>query len=67
MAIMTPLKPRMGRRVTLCLAMTTWLLGILISWPYLIVYTTAEVSEERVVCYPEWPDGSSGESMYEYM
>lgn len=71
MAIMTPLRPRMGKTVTLCLALTIWLLGVAISSPYLFFYTTyVEVyqdGEERVICYGDWPDGETNASMYEYM
>lgn len=65
---MTPLRPRMGKTVTLCVAMTTWLLGIAISFPNFMFYTTYEdESGERVVCYAEWPDGATNESTMEYM
>ncbi|XP_017769026.1 PREDICTED: tachykinin-like peptides receptor 99D isoform X2 [Nicrophorus vespilloides] len=71
MAIMTPLRPRMGRSVTLCLAMSTWVLGIAISSPYLFVFTTFtekyKNGEERVICYAQWPDGATNESLYEYI
>ncbi|ENN72174.1 hypothetical protein D910_08482 [Dendroctonus ponderosae] len=70
MAIMTPLKPRMGRMVTLVLALSTWVLGIIIGMPSLLYYKTYKDTysngEERVICYPEWPDGISNESLYEY-
>ncbi|XP_030767663.1 tachykinin-like peptides receptor 99D [Sitophilus oryzae] len=70
MAIMTPLKPRMGRMVTLILALLTWILGIIIGMPSLLFYktyrTTYSNGEDRIVCYPEWPDGYSSESVYEY-
>ncbi|RZB84953.1 7tm 1 domain containing protein, partial [Asbolus verrucosus] len=71
MAIMTPLRPRMGRTVTVLLAVTTWLLGILIGSPSLIFFRTYTMpykdGEERVICYPEWPDGPTNESMIEYV
>lgn len=71
MAIMTPLRPRMGRTVTICLAMSTWLLGIAISSPYLFYYTTYilpyQDGQQRIICYGEWPDGSTNESLLEYM
>ncbi|KAF7268202.1 tachykinin-like peptides receptor 99D isoform X1 [Rhynchophorus ferrugineus] len=70
MAIMTPLKPRMGRMVTLVLALFTWILGILIGMPSLLFYKTYRNiylnGEERVICYQEWPDGMGSESIYEY-
>ncbi|KAF5295075.1 hypothetical protein FQA39_LY13226 [Lamprigera yunnana] len=71
MAIMTPLRPRMGRTVTLCLAMCTWLLGVAISSPSLFYYTTyiEQYSEEqqRIICYAAWPDGDTNESLQEYI
>ncbi|XP_066256638.1 uncharacterized protein [Euwallacea similis] len=71
MAIMTPLKPRMGRIVTLALVVITWVLGIIIGLPSLLYYKTYRDTysngEERVICYPEWPDTrNSNESLYEY-
>ncbi|XP_063906741.1 tachykinin-like peptides receptor 99D isoform X2 [Zophobas morio] len=71
MAIMTPLRPRMGRSVTVLLAVTTWLLGIIIGSPSLMFFRTYTMpykdGEERVICYPEWPDGTTNESMMEYV
>nr|XP_970102.3 PREDICTED: tachykinin-like peptides receptor 99D isoform X2 [Tribolium castaneum] len=70
MAIMTPLRPRMGRTVTVLLAVTTWLLGVIIGSPSLMFFRTYTMpykdGEERVICYPEWPDGTTNESMMEY-
>ncbi|XP_018330167.1 tachykinin-like peptides receptor 99D isoform X2 [Agrilus planipennis] len=71
MAIMTPLKPRMGRMATVLVAISTWVLGILISSPQLIFYTTYEETfsdgEKRIVCYGEWPDGDTINSFHEYI
>jgi len=71
MAIMYPLRPRMGRRTTLCTAMGIWVLGIALSLPNILVYTTAVLEypngEKRIVCYQEWPDGTGSESIQEYM
>ncbi|KAH0815195.1 hypothetical protein GEV33_007596 [Tenebrio molitor] len=68
---MTPLRPRMGRTVTVLLAVSTWLLGIIIGSPSLMFFRTYTMpykdGEERVICYPEWPDGSTNESMMEYI
>lgn len=66
MAIMTPLRPRMGRIVTLSLAIATWVLGAIISSPNLYVYTTFALPE-RIICYSEWPDGLTGVSKLDYM
>lgn len=68
---MTPLKPRMSKTVTLLLTVTTWLLGIVIGTPSLLYFKTGTLlykdGEPRVVCYQEWPDGSTNHSMLEYM
>ncbi|KAL1489399.1 hypothetical protein ABEB36_014301 [Hypothenemus hampei] len=71
MAIMTPLKPRMGRLVTLVLALLTWVVGIIMGMPSLLYYKTYRDTysngEERIICYPEWPDGlGTQQSLYEY-
>lgn len=66
MAIMNPLKPRMGKRATLCIAAAIWIVGIIISSPMLLFFTTFEL-QDRVVCYSEWPDGPSNHSMQEYV
>jgi tachykinin receptor 3 len=71
MAIMSPLKPRMGKRITLCIAATTWIVGFVISAPMLFFFTTFTMElkngEVRVVCYSEWPDGATNYSMQEYV
>lgn len=67
---MTPLKPRMGKTLTLLLALLTWILGILIGIPSLIFFQTETDGSERVICYMKWPDVETGkinESMQEYM
>ncbi|CRK94894.1 CLUMA_CG008386, isoform A [Clunio marinus] len=51
MAIMNPLKPRMGKRATLCIAVSIWLGN----------------DNVRVVCYAEWPDGATNHSLQEYV
>ncbi|XP_001652376.3 tachykinin-like peptides receptor 99D [Aedes aegypti] len=66
MAIMNPLRPRMGKRATLCIAAAIWIVGIIISSPMLLFFTTFEL-QDRVVCYSEWPDGPSNHSMQEYV
>ncbi|XP_018575891.1 tachykinin-like peptides receptor 99D [Anoplophora glabripennis] len=70
MAIMTPLKPRMGKTLTLLLALLTWILGILIGIPSLIFFRTETDGGERIICYMKWPDVETGkinESMQEYI
>ncbi|XP_063218369.1 tachykinin-like peptides receptor 99D, partial [Bacillus rossius redtenbacheri] len=68
-AIMNPLRPRMGRRTTLCIAAGIWALGTVLSLPMLVFFTTY-VQEfpngnTRVVCYTEWPDGPTTASYQE--
>lgn len=62
MAIMNPLRPRMGRRATLCIAAAIWIAGVILSFPNLLVFKAELVEEDRYVCYPEWPDGSTNHS-----
>ncbi|XP_048507058.1 tachykinin-like peptides receptor 99D isoform X2 [Athalia rosae] len=73
MAIMNPLRPRMGRRATLCIAVAIWMVGAVLSLPMLLFYTTFTQNfvngEVRVICYSDWPnrtdDGLSyGEYLY---
>lgn len=66
MAIMTPLRPRMGKTVTLCAGVTIWLLSIAVSCPNFMYFTTIEM-KERILCYAEWPDGATNSSTLEYM
>uniref|UniRef100_A0A336N439 CSON011384 protein n=2 Tax=Culicoides sonorensis TaxID=179676 RepID=A0A336N439_CULSO len=69
-AIINPLKPRMGKRTTLCIAAGIWIVGIILSCPMLLFFTTFDEElkngEIRIVCYAEWPDGPTNHSMIEY-
>lgn len=71
MAIMSPLRPRMGKRTTLCIAGAIWILGIILSSPNLFFFTTYNQKltngEIRIVCYLEWPDGPTNHSLQEYV
>ncbi|CAO1423084.1 unnamed protein product [Diamesa tonsa] len=71
MAIMNPLKPRMGKRATLCIAVLIWIFGIILSCPNLVFFTTYDLhlknGEVRIVCYAEWPDGPTNHSLQEYL
>ncbi|XP_046143236.1 tachykinin-like peptides receptor 99D isoform X5 [Osmia bicornis bicornis] len=73
MAIMNPLRPHMGRRATLCVAIVIWIVGAILSLPMLLFYTTYTQNfangEVRVICYGDFPnkdqDGLSyGEYLY---
>lgn len=70
MAIMNPLRPRMGRKMTLGIAAGIWIVGIFFSIPNLIFYTlevvTYKEGRQRRVCFMVWPDGPSTESEQEY-
>ncbi|KAK6645153.1 Tachykinin-like peptides receptor 99D [Polyplax serrata] len=70
MAIMNPLRPRMGRKMTLAIAAGIWIVGTALSIPNLIFYTLEVVKfengHERRVCYMIWPDGPTNESIQEY-
>lgn len=69
MAIMKPLRQRMGKRTTLAIAGAVWLLGIILSLPNILTYTTyrheMDNGDYRIICYTEWPDGQTNESMME--
>ncbi|VEN54689.1 unnamed protein product, partial [Callosobruchus maculatus] len=69
MAIIKPLQPRMGRKLTLLVALGTWLTGILMGIPYLLYFKTYTLEDEngRIVCYMEWPDGITNDSYQEYI
>lgn len=60
---MNPLRPRMGKRTTLCIAAVIWILSFILSGPMLYVFTTFDLPPSngavRVVCYSEWPDGAT--------
>lgn len=61
----------MGKAITMGLALSTWLLGVLLSCPHFVFYTTYVMhfkdGEDRVICYAQWPDGNTNESLYEYL
>lgn len=72
MAIINPLRPRMGKRSTLTIAASIWLFSIFLSVPMAYVHTTGEVKSvveqetiTRTVCYGVWPDGESSNSYME--
>lgn len=71
MAIMKPLKPRMGRRATIAIAVIIWVISIVLSSPNLLYFTTWEFElnedESRIICYSEWPDGPTNNSVLEYL
>ncbi|XP_052126762.1 tachykinin-like peptides receptor 99D isoform X2 [Frankliniella occidentalis] len=67
MAIMYPLRRRLGKRTTLALALGIWVVGSAMSSPMLFYQTTELVDGDRVLCYAEWPDGPTTRSHQEYV
>lgn len=71
MAIMSPLRPRMGKRTTITIAVIIWVIGVIVSCPMLVFFTTYNQifknGEYRVICYSEWPDGPTTHSFQEYV
>lgn len=66
-AIIRPLKPRMGRPMTILVAVTIWLVAMAIAVPQLLYFTIEyQPQEDRVVCYAIWPDGPTNESKTEF-
>lgn len=68
---MYPLRPRMGRRMTLCILSAIWVIGSALSAPMLVFFTTVVQDfpngDRRVICYPVWPDGETNDSNHEYL
>lgn len=68
MAIMYPLRPRMGKMMTICIVLSIWMASLLISTPHVLYSTTAVFNgTDRTACYLAWPDGPTFESYQEYM
>ncbi|XP_043600159.1 tachykinin-like peptides receptor 99D isoform X1 [Bombus pyrosoma] len=72
MAIMNPLRPHMGKRATLCIAIFIWIVGAILSLPMLLFYTTYTQNfangEIRVICYGDFPNrDDNGLSYDEYL
>ncbi|KFB37654.1 AGAP001592-PB-like protein [Anopheles sinensis] len=63
---MSPLKPRMGKKATLCVAAAIWIVGTIISSPMLLFFTTYHDLSGHILCYAEWPDGPSNHSVQEW-
>ena len=71
MAIIHPLKPRMGAKLVLTTIVVIWIVSIWIAFPNLL-YAEIYVwyfnnSETRTVCYLLWPDGDSTESTSDFV
>nr|QPB70566.1 putative tachykinin-related peptide receptor III [Homarus americanus] len=70
-AIMHPLRPRMGRKATILIVVWIWVSSTCLSMPNMLFFTTAPLplkdGDTRVVCYAQWPDGDQGYSQSEYV
>ncbi|XP_037296583.1 tachykinin-like peptides receptor 99D isoform X1 [Manduca sexta] len=70
-AIMSPLRPRLGKRATLGITAAIWAWSSIISSPNLIYFTTETDflpdGNVRRVCFSEWPDGITTRSHMEYV
>ncbi|XP_063360190.1 tachykinin-like peptides receptor 99D isoform X4 [Cydia amplana] len=70
-AIISPLRPRLGKRATLGIAAAIWAGSSLISSPNLVYFTTDTVDlpdgTRRRVCFAKWPDYNIAPvSLYDY-
>ncbi|XP_075971381.1 tachykinin-like peptides receptor 99D isoform X2 [Anticarsia gemmatalis] len=69
-AIMSPLRPRLGKRATLGITAAIWVLSCILSSPNLIYFSTESYDlpdgTVRRVCFSEWPDGMTTRSKLEY-
>ncbi|CAH1101024.1 unnamed protein product [Psylliodes chrysocephalus] len=67
MAIITPLKKRLGQRCTLIVILWTWILGVLVGLPNVLFFRTEQLQNStRISCYMLWPDGDTNASSLEY-
>ncbi|XP_057332517.1 tachykinin-like peptides receptor 99D isoform X1 [Microplitis mediator] len=68
-AIMNPLRQRMSRRKTLCIAIVIWIFSVILSIPNLIFYNIYTVTFQngmvRIVCYGDWPNKDDNEFSYD--
>ncbi|XP_046445814.1 tachykinin-like peptides receptor 99D isoform X2 [Daphnia pulex] len=68
LAIMYPLRRRMGKMTTIGIALSIWLASFLISTPHVLYSTTITYNDSgRTACYLAWPDGPTFESYQEYI
>ncbi|CAH4035652.1 unnamed protein product [Pieris brassicae] len=70
-AIMSPLRPRLGKRATLAIAAAIWAISCVVSSPNFLYFTTETDplpdGNVRRICFPDWPDGITTRSQLEYM
>ena len=57
-AIIRPLKPRMGRPMTILMAVLIWVVAMAIAVPQLLYFTTEyNVQMDSITCIAYWPEG----------
>ncbi|XP_045490304.1 tachykinin-like peptides receptor 99D isoform X2 [Pieris rapae] len=70
-AIMSPLRPRLGKRATLGIAAAIWAISCVVSSPNFLYFTTETDplpdGNVRRICFPDWPDGITTRSQMEYV
>ncbi|RWS19107.1 tachykinin-like peptides receptor 86C [Leptotrombidium deliense] len=70
-AIVLPLKPRMGRKTANKVLAVIWIMAFLISIPNIMYSTIFSYrypdNEIRTVCILVWPDGIAGISFADYL
>lgn len=58
---------RMGRPMTILVAVLIWVAALLIAIPQLLYFLTEYLPEEgRIICYSVWPDGHMNNSKIEF-
>ena len=56
-AIIRPLRPRMGRPMTILMAILIWVVGMIIAIPQLLYFTTQYFPDSgTIMCITHWPD-----------
>ncbi|KAG5878212.1 hypothetical protein JTB14_009777 [Gonioctena quinquepunctata] len=64
-ALLTPLRPRMGKKITLVLALATWILGAAVGMPDILYFQSTPLNgTDRIMCYMKWPDGEENQSKF---
>ncbi|CAF4813810.1 tachykinin-like peptides receptor 99D isoform X1 [Pieris napi] len=70
-AIMSPLRQRLGKRATLGIAAAIWAISCVVSSPNFLYFTTETDllpdGNVRRICFPDWPDGITTRSQLEYV
>lgn len=66
---MHPLRPRLGRKTTICIVIGIWVASTIVAVPPFLFYTTglSPFDGKSLLCYGQWPDGEASDSTYELM